>query len=252
MSVMRLYRRFPRLSCLLIGLVLTVFLVIGAYGMRRFSGSLQSNSLPPIARWFDDPASRPVLTTAMRQQACPGAPFILPSDGFIGLLWNDPAAPYTVMNTHTGLDIFGDGEPGEVPVYAAYGGTLSRLADWKSSVIIRHDDPLQPGRTIWTYYTHMASRDGGQSFIAPAFPPGTEAVWVEPGTLLGYQGEYAGVGRAPIGLHLHFTIIAQEGDDPYQAFAHESVLSSTLDPSPYLRMPVNIAGLPSRPISCAG
>jgi hypothetical protein len=134
-----------------------------------------------------------------------------------------------------------------MPVYAAYRGYLSRLPDWKSSVIIRHDDPLQPGRAIWTYYTHMASRDGSRSFITTDFPPGTSETWVERGTLLGYQGEYAGTGRAPIGLHVHFSIVLSDEDG---AFRNEAFLSNTLDPSPYLGMPVNIAGLPNRPIGC--
>jgi murein DD-endopeptidase MepM/ murein hydrolase activator NlpD len=184
----------------------------------------------------------------MRRTACPGAPFILPSDGLIGLLWNDPAGPYTILNTHTGLDIFGDGGPGSVPVYAAYDGYLSRLAGWRSSVIIRHDDPLLPGRIIWTYYTHMASRDGAQSFIVPDFPAGTAGVWVTQGTLLGYQGEYAGSSPAPIGLHLHFSIVLSDDDG---AFLNEARLSSTLDPSPYLGMPLNIADWPQRPITCS-
>ena len=80
--------------------------------------------------------------------------------------------PYNILRRHTGLDIFGDGAPGTVPVYAAYDGYLTRLPDWKSTVIIRHDDPLQPGRTIWTYYTHMASQDGEILVCRRRFPTG--------------------------------------------------------------------------------
>lgn len=214
-------------------------------GLFLYSSS-RSNSLDPIRRWFADPSSRAGLATTMNRSACPGAPFILPSDGFIGLLWNDPAGPYTVLNTHTGIDIFGDGEPGNVPVYAAYNGLLTREADWLSSVIIRHDDPRQPGRTIWTYYTHMASRDGSQSFVSPDFPAGTYDKPVQQGRLLGYQGEYAGSG-APVGLHLHFSIVTSEADGSYK---NEARLGNTLDPSPYLGMTLNIRELPARPIGC--
>ena len=46
-----------------------------------------------------------------------------------------------------------------VPVYSASDGFLTRQADWKSSLIIRvPDDPLQPGRQIWIYYTHIADQ----------------------------------------------------------------------------------------------
>jgi hypothetical protein len=219
---------------------------ISAPTLLRLYSRAQSNSIDPIQRWFNDPSSRPGLATVMNGQACPGAPFILPSDGFIGLLWNDSAGPYTVLNTHSGIDIFGDGAPGSVPVYAAYAGYLTRLDDWLSSVIIRHDDPLQPGRTIWTYYTHMAARDGSQSYIVPQFPPGTFEQPVEQGVLLGYQGEYSG-GRGLVGLHLHFSIVLSDANG---AFTNQDRIVNTLDPSPYLGLPVNIADLPARPIRC--
>ncbi|MBN2303630.1 MAG: M23 family metallopeptidase [Anaerolineae bacterium] len=219
--------------------------ICGVITLVLYSQS-QSDSNKYINRWFDDPASRPELTTIQREP-CPGAPFLLPSDGLIGLLWRDSALPYNIFKRHTGVDIFGDGEPGEVPVYAAYDGYLTRLPDWKATVIIRHDDPLEPGRTIWTYYTHMASRDGDTSYIADSFPAGTREVWVTQGTLLGTQGEYSGGSLAPVGLHLHFSIVKS---DPDGSFKNESRLGNTLDPSPYFGMGVNIAGKPARPIMC--
>jgi peptidoglycan LD-endopeptidase LytH len=231
------------------GLLLAVVLAfIGSPALLHRLSNSRSNSLAPIGRWFDDLASRPELATNMGGKTCPGAPFMLPSDGFIGMLWNDPASPYTLLKTHTGTDIFGDGAPGTVPVYAAYDGLLTRLPDWLSSVIIRHDDPLQAGRTIWTYYTHMASVDGSRSFIAADFPAGTVDKPVQQGALLGYQGEYAGVGAPPIGMHVHFSIVQSEADGSFKNEAH---LENTLDPSPYLGMALNIASLPVRPIRCA-
>lgn len=207
----------------------------------------QSDSNRYINRWFDHPADRPELTTIQRTP-CPGAPFLLPSDGLIGLLWDDSVAPYNLLHRHSGLDIFGDGQPGKVPVYAAYEGALTRLPDWKSTVIIRHDDPLKSGRIIWTYYTHMASRDGKTSYIVADFPAGSQEVWVKQGTLLGYQGEYSGNGTVPIGMHVHFSIVTS---DPDGSFKNESRVGNTLDPSPYLGMSLNIQSKPSRPIHCS-
>jgi peptidoglycan LD-endopeptidase LytH len=47
------------------------------------------------------------------------------------------------------------------PVVAAYDGYLTRSPDWKSSLIIRiPNDPLQPNRQIWIYYTHLADANG--------------------------------------------------------------------------------------------
>jgi hypothetical protein len=218
----------------------------GGFAVLTVTSQFQSDSNRFIQRWFNDRAARAALIT-MQRTPCEGAPFLLPSDGLIGLLWRDPAGPYSVLRRHTGVDIFGDGAPGAVPVYAAYSGALTRLPDWVSTVIIRHNDPLHPGRTIWTYYTHMASQDGRQSYIADRFPPGTSDVPVEQGTLLGYQGEYAGAGRVPIGMHVHFSIVRSEPDG---SFKNEARLGNTLDPSPYLGMPLNISARPQRPIRC--
>ena len=231
-------------ALIIIGLLLAF--VAYRWLLPRFSQS-RSNSNGVIERWFTDVSSRPDLTTAMKRSTCPGAPFSLPSDGLIGLLWSDPAPPYTVFNQHTGIDVFGDGEPGSVAVFAVYDGLLTRRTDWLSSIIIKHDDPLQAGRTIWSYYTHMASRDGSRSFIRSIFPPGTSDLPVQRGDLLGYQGEYAGVGRPPIGMHVHLSIVTSEDDG---TFKNEAVIANTLDPSPYFGMHLNISDLPARPIRC--
>lgn len=206
-------------------------------------GSSDSNTY--IREWFMAPIARPYLITD-GGVACEGAPFILPSSGFIGLLWSDPARPYNPLRRHSGIDIFGDGESGTVANYAAYEGYLTRLADWKSTVIIRHDDPLNPGQSIWTYYTHMANDDGSQSYIVDDFPAGTAGQWIEQGTLLGYQGTYSGTGP-PIGMHLHFSIVKPDTND---TFLNEALLDNTLDPSPYFGLPLHINENPARPIRC--
>ncbi len=216
--------------------------VLFAFWYIRGSGS-DSNSY--IREWILAPIMRPRLTT-QGGIACGGAPFILPSEGFIGLLWADTARPYNPIRPHTGIDIFGDGEDGTVANYAVYDGYLTRSANWKSAVIIRHDDPLQPGRTIWTYYTHMANESGSQSYIEDDFPPGTTNKFVEQGTLLGYQGTYSGTGP-PIAMHLHFSIVTS---DSTGAYLNEAVFGNTLDPSPYFGMTLNIGDVKDRPIRC--
>jgi peptidoglycan LD-endopeptidase LytH len=228
-------------------LSIVIFAVVLAGGLFIFwyvrgSGS-DSNSY--IREWLLAPIMRPFLSTD-GGVACKDAPFILPSEGFIGLLWADPARPYNVLRRHPGVDIFGDGEPGIVPNYAAYDGYLTRLSGWKSAVTIRHDDPLQPGRIIWTYYTHMANEAGTQSYIVDDFPPGTSDKWIEQGTLLGYQGVYSGTGP-PIAMHLHFSIVRSDNNG---MFLNEAVFENTLDPSPYLGLPLNIGDVPERPIRC--
>jgi hypothetical protein len=217
----------------------------GALAFYIYSTQSQSDSNDYIYRWFNERQSRLSLITE-NQEPCSGAPFLLPSSGFIGLLYRDPARPYHIFRRHTGVDIFGNGEPGDVPVVAVYDGYLTRLNDWFATVIIRHDDPLQAGRTIWTYYTHMGNRSGTTSFVSDEFPPGTADKFVKQGTLLGYQGKYAGIG-VPVGLHVHLSIVASDADG---SFKNEAILDNTLDPSPYFGLPLNIDDHPKRPIKC--
>ncbi len=52
-----------------------------------------------FSQWANDPQAREDLIIVQRD-ACPGAPFILPADGWIGLLYNDPGGPYSASNPH--------------------------------------------------------------------------------------------------------------------------------------------------------
>lgn len=158
---------------------------------------------------------------------------MLPTDGYIGFVWGDSFRP---GRAHQGLDIFGPGGLGRTPVVAAYDGYLTRLPDWRSAVIIRiPNDPLLPGRQIWTYYTHMADPQGN-SFIDAAYPPGTREVFVRAGTLLGTQGNYSADPDNPTGIHLHFSIVRDDGTG---RFRNELAIANTLDPTPYLGIEVN-------------
>lgn len=185
-----------------------------------------------VSDWFRDPSSRPelMMTAGMR---CGDAPFIFPTDGLIGFIWDDSFRP---GHRHSGLDIFSGTDVGVTPIMAAYPGYLTRQEDWKSTVIIRVPrDPFQPSRQIWIYYTHMADRDGN-SFVSLEFPPGTKEMFVEAGTLLGYQGNYSGDPLNPVGIHLHISIVE---DDGFGNFKNELEIENTYDPSPYFGLPLN-------------
>jgi len=178
-------------------------------------------------------AATPGLPVVTGQMQCSDAPFIMPSGGWLGVLYGD-----SILGTvnHSGLDIFGQAGNGVTPVYAVYDGYLSRPADWTSAVIIRHpNDPLQPGRQIWTYYTHMADTNG-HSYIIDQIPPGVEEMPVKQGTLLGYQGDYNGQSWRQIDTHLHFSIVQDDGTGK---FLNETDRANTIDPSPYLGMRLN-------------
>lgn len=182
--------------------------------------------------WVRDPQGHAEWTIKANER-CEDAPFQFPTDGYIGFLWGDSFRP---GHTHQGLDIFGGTKPGITPIYAAYSGFLSRKADWKSSLIIRiPSDPLQPDRQVWTYYTHLADKNGN-SFISDHFPPGTEEMFVEAGALLGFMGNYSGNPNNPVGVHLHFSIVMDNGNGVY---LNELEFKNTLDPSPFFNLPVN-------------
>ncbi len=95
-------------------------------------------------------------------------------------------------------------------------------------------DPLEPGRQIWIYYTHMADANGN-SFVSPDFPPGTSEKPVEAGTLLGRQGDYSGDPNNPVGVHLHISIVKDNAGQ----FMNELEIRNTYDPSPYFGLPLN-------------
>ncbi len=186
-----------------------------------------------VISWIRDPQSHLDWLSKAKTRCYPTTPFVFPTDGYIGYLWDDSFRP---GHRHQGIDIFSKDDSGETPVYAAASGYLTRLPDWKSSLIIRiPQDPLQPGRQIWTYYTHMADKQGN-SYIVDDFPAGTREVYVEEGTLLGYQGNYSGTPGNPTGIHLHFSIIKDDGQG---GFLNELKIQNTLDPSPYFDLPLN-------------
>ena len=183
-------------------------------------------------QWIRDPASHPDWSLVAGSQ-CGSAPFLCPTDGFAGFLWGDS---FGLRHTHQGIDVFAGTDAGSTRVIAAYPGYLRRLPEWKSAVIVRvPSDPLHPGQQIWLYYTHMADQFGN-SFISSEFPPGSSEKFIEAGTLLGYQGNYSGDPNNPVGVHLHFSIVEDNGSGQ---FKNELDIDNTLDPSPYLGVALN-------------
>jgi hypothetical protein len=212
---------------------LSLLVAITAAGIYLYFNFRRSSArAAQVFNWFRDPASRPDLMMAAGTQ-CGDAPFIFPTDGLVGFIWDDS---FRVGHRHQGIDIFAGTDVGITPVVAAYPGYLTRKSDWKSSVIIRvPSDPLQPGQQIWVYYTHMADQNGS-SYISSDFPQGTSEVFVDAGTFLGYQGNYSGDPNNPVGVHLHLSIVK---DDGFGNFKNELDIENTIDPTPYLGLPLN-------------
>jgi peptidoglycan LD-endopeptidase LytH len=221
----------PIYTWFLIPLVLIIITSLGfIYYQFRIGSSVRSKR---VITWIRNPQSHPEWVVHSKTRCAGTTPFLFPTDGYIGFLWDDSFRP---GHRHQGIDIFTDLKTGETPVYAAYDGYLTRLPDWKASLILRiPEDPLSPQRQIWIYYTHLAD-SRGNSYILDDFPPGTNNVFVEEGTLLGYQGNYSGTPGNPTGIHLHFSIVKDDGQG---SFLNELKIPNTLDPSAYFDLPLN-------------
>ncbi len=221
----------------ILGALIVVLAVFGVFRLVALAMDIRdSNNQLVFQWWLGDEDSRQELVTVQRD-ACPGAHFILPADGFIGLLYGDNRGPYSNSKSHQGIDIFSNSDPGVTPVYAAYDGYITREDDWRSTLIQRVPrDPLEPERQIWLYYTHMADKGGADDYIVDAFPAGTREKFVEQGTVLGYTGNYSGNALSPVWVHLHFSIIRDDGQGRY---TNELEFMNSIDPSQYLGLSVN-------------
>lgn len=229
MRVMK--RKNQTLNMLVIVIVLGALIGLAVFAYRQFRRSASAHT-PMVMDFIRNPSNHQdwVIEAGTR---CGDAPFIFPTTGMSGFLWGDTFEP---GHPHQGVDIFAGTGVDITEVVAAYPGYLSRESDWKSSVIIRiPDDPLEPGRQIWVYYTHMADAAGNSS-ISSSFPPGTKEKYVEVGTVLGRQGNYSGTPNNPVGVHLHISIVHDDGNG---RFKNELDQANTYDPSPYLGLRLN-------------
>ena len=227
------------LYLLLAALLIGVGLLLTAFALRP-SLAVGVDRLARLRAWFANPTANSEWTVLGGKRCTPDAPMLMPTDGYIGFGRGDSFRP---GHRHSGYDIFTpDGAVNTTPVIAAYDGYLTREGDWRSSVIIRHPDfqPVVGGDQIWTYYTHMASADGAQSFIAPQFPPGTHDLFIPAGTLLGYQGNWSGTAGNPTGIHLHFSVVKST---PSGGYKNETDIDNTYDPAPFLGVTRNAAGV---------
>ena len=181
---------------------------------------------------------RPYERTATTRaaEACPGAPWRLPTDGSLGIQWNDSY-----------IDFFGQGKEGSIPVYAVADGFLTRLPDWVDAVAILHEDPLRTGSKVWTVYGAMAAANGTDSLVAKDFPVGSKNIPVKSGQLLGYQGSWSGTPLWPTWVHTIFAVTNASQND---TFPRNVVMANILDPAPYLGLSVESGNQNPQPLKC--
>ncbi len=224
------------------GILVTVLITAGVFLILRYHPA--GRRAAQLFAWLADPATSRVGVIAAGSR-CGDAPFAFPTTGVVGFLWDDS---FQLGHRHQGIDIFSGTGIDVTPVMAAYPGFLTRLPEWKSSVIIRvPSDPLQPSRQIWIYYTHMADANGN-SFVSEDFPPGTYDKPVPEGAVLGRQGDYSGDPNNPVGVHLHLSIVKDKGGQ----FMNELDISNTYDPSPYFGLALNARKNPDLLPVCGG
>lgn len=227
---------------LIAAFVIFLGILAGLYLIYR-GGLLTNDRSRQVIAFIRKPSSKEAFVIQAGTR-CGDAPFAMPTTGMIGFIWGDS---FRIGHHHSGIDIFGGSEAGVTPIYAAYDGYLTRKQDWKSTLIIRiPSDPLNPDQQIWTYYTHMAD-PSGESFIVEDFPPGAEEIFVQEGTLLGFQGNYSGNDGNPTGVHLHFSIVKDDGRGVY---LNELEIANTLDPSPYFGLALDASDNPNYIPTC--
>lgn len=214
-------RKYASLYLIFVGVA-----VAGWFGYRVYQTYLGGRN-SAVMRFLVQPEAHQQWVTRAGT-LCPGAPFTFPSDGFIGYYYGDSFRPF---HRHQGIDIFGGTGAGLTPIYAPYDGFVTREEGWVSSLILRipQDPTTSEPRQIWVYLTHMADADGN-SLIESTFPPGSSEIPVRQGDLLGYQGNYSGNPARPVGVHLHLSIVKDDGNGKY---LNELKIANTLDPSPY-------------------
>lgn len=131
----------------------------------------------------------------------PDSGWITPTRGALGAFWYARE-----------VFIAGGQDWNTTPVYAVADGLLYRFWGWNGAVAVQHDDPLNPGEKVWTYYGHLRNPwDESQQYISDKFPVGARAVPIRQGELIGYQGAYPLPGTAN-SARLHFAVVPADED----------------------------------------
>ena len=131
---------------------------------------------------------------------CPQSPWQIPTRADMGMFW---------MNGQ--VIMMGGGSDDIIPVFAAADGLLYQFSEWATAVAIQHDDPLNPGKKLWTFYGDLAPAFNQNSpYIEDEFIQ-DEGIPIKAGDLLGYQGRWLGPDQQTW-VHLRFAIIPADQD----------------------------------------
>ena len=131
----------------------------------------------------------------------PASGWMTPTRGALGAFWYARE-----------VFIAGGEDWGASPVYAVADGLLYRFWGWSGAVAIQHDDPLNPGEKIWTFYGSMRNPwNEDEQYISDKFPIGARAEPIRQGELIGYQGAVSLPG-VDTRSRLHFAVVPADED----------------------------------------
>ena len=134
---------------------------------------------------------------------CPQVPWRLPTTSDLGMLWESGQ-----------VLMMGDFRKREVPVYAVADGLLFQFPGWETALAIQHQDPLQSGKHIWSFYGDMAPAYDPENAYIDVIYQGADGIPVKAGDLIGYQGRWLGPDQQTW-VHLRFTLLPAEDDGSF-------------------------------------
>ena len=133
---------------------------------------------------------------------CPDVPYQLPTQANMGMFWKNSQ-----------LLMLGSGSR-EIPVYAVADGLLYQFPEWQTAVTIKHKDPLNPGKFIWSFYGDLAPAFNANNPYIPTQFLKAGGISVKAGDLIGYQGRWLGPTQQTW-VHLRFALLPSTADGEF-------------------------------------
>lgn len=169
---------------------------------------------------------------------CPMGAWPLPTSAYMGYRFEDGR-----------LSLYGAGPEGTVPVEAVAPGEVYRLEGYpEGSLVVVHEDPLNPGEKVIITYSEMRSSRGGEPLIPDHISMGVEGLAVEAGETLGYQGMWAGSDFRQDWLHVTLGIA------PYEPQFLEDIdllAENLVDPGIYFGISLEPGAGHVKPVICS-
>lgn len=174
---------------------------------------------------------------AVTPKECPHGVWPLPSLATMGFRYLEGV-----------LVLYGAGAEGQVPVASPADGEVYRLDDFPvGSLIIVHDDPLNPGERVITLFEDLRSFRGDDVFIMDQFPTGTKGVSVNKGEVIGYQAMWSGSEYRQDWLHVNIGVAEY---DPGLLENYNLLRENLIHPADYFGIIIDPTSTKIGPLTC--